>query len=966
MVTYDPLFMTKNNNEPQSNHLPFLSGGGEMGELIRSLDWSDNPLGDPGSWPDALKQTVSMMLKNSFPVLICWGPDFIQLYNDAFRPINGESKHPQALGGSARDTYQEIWETIGPMFSEVMQGKTHGFPNFMVPLNRNGYTENCYFDFSYSPIADLAGNIGGVLVICMETTEKVSAVEQAEKAQKETIIQRDRLRHFFLQAPAGICILDGPDLTFELINPLYQQLFPGRALLGKSLLEAVPEVKDSAIWDILQDVYQTGKTFEGNELLIPLARTTDGPVENRYFNFIYQARTDAAGAVDGIMVFVIEVTDMVVVKQKVIESERELEQMLNLLPAHVVVIRGREQVVEMINDSNLAYWDKKKEETIGKPLLVVLPELADQPFPGQLNQVMETGEVISVKESIVTFVEPDGSKRITYVDYSYQPLTDANGQRNRVLVMSFEVSDKVESRKLLEQYASDLQVLNEESSAINEELAASNEELITTQAQLEDSFSELANSNARFKYLIQEAPVAIGVLTGRKLLIESANEMILRIWGKSKNILGFPLAVALPELQGQPFLGLLDDVYISGEAFYGSETLAKLEQDGELQDVYLNFVYQPIADETGATKDILVVAIDVTEQVKARELVKESEQKLQLLADNMSQLAWMADETGYIFWYNQRWFDYTGTTLEEMEGTGRNKVLHPDEIARVVEKYEHDFKKGIVWEDTFQLRAKDGTYRWFLSRAIPFKDESGKVTRWFGTNTDITQERALAQQKDDFISIASHELKTPITSLKASLQLMDRMKDKPSAVMLPKLIDQSNRSMQKLAGLVEELLNSSRLTEGQLHLSKTTFKVSELLEGCCHHVRIAGKHNLVFGGDRDLEIYADEHRIDQVVVNFVNNAVKYAPDSIDICLNVEKDGNMAKISVKDTGPGIEPDKIPHLFSRYYRADYSGSQYSGLGLGLYISAEIVKRHGGQIGVDSELGKGSTFWFTLPID
>ena len=128
----------------------------------------------------------------------------------------------------------------------------------------------------------------------------------------------------------------------------------------------------------------------------------------------------------------------------------------------------------------------------------------------------------------------------------------------------------------------------------------------------------------------------------------------------------------------------------------------------------------------------------------------------------------------------------------------------------------------------------------------------------------------------------------------------------------------------------------------------------------------AGKHNLVFGGDRDLEIHADEHRIDQVVVNFVNNAVKYAPDSKDICLNVEKIGNMAKISVKDTGPGIAPDKIPHLFSRYYRADYSGSQYSGLGLGLYISAEIVKRHGGEIGVDSELGKGSTFWFKLPID
>jgi len=227
--------MTKNNDEPQSNDLPFLSGGDEMGELIRSLNWRENPLGSPESWPENLKVMVSMMLKNSFPVLICWGPDFIQLYNDAFRPINGDSKHPQALGGSARETYGEIWNTIGPMFSEVMQGKTHGFPDFMVPLNRNGYTENCYFDFSYSPIADLGGNIQGVLVVCMETTEKVRAIELAEKAQAQTIIERDRLRHFFLQAPAGICVLDGPELTFELINPLYQQLFPGRALSGKPL-----------------------------------------------------------------------------------------------------------------------------------------------------------------------------------------------------------------------------------------------------------------------------------------------------------------------------------------------------------------------------------------------------------------------------------------------------------------------------------------------------------------------------------------------------------------------------------------------------------------------------------------------------------------------------------------------------------------------------------------------------------
>lgn len=131
-------------------------------------------------------------------------------------------------------------------------------------------------------------------------------------------------------------------------------------------------------------------------------------------------------------------------------------------------------------------------------------------------------------------------------------------------------------------------------------------------------------------------------------------------------------------------------------------------------------------------------------------------------------------------------------------------------------------------------------------------------------------------------------------------------------------------------------------------------------------MRAGGKYNLVFEGDKKLQVYADEDRIEQVVVNFVNNVVKYAPDSTDICLKAQKVRNVAKISVRDTGPGISMEQIPRLFERYYRADYSGMRYSGLGLGLYISSEIIKQHGGEIGVDTKLGKGSTFWFTLPLE
>ena len=256
--------------------------------------------------------------------------------------------------------------------------------------------------------------------------------------------------------------------------------------------------------------------------------------------------------------------------------------------------------------------------------------------------------------------------------------------------------------------------------------------------------------------------------------------------------------------------------------------------------------------------------------------------------------------------------------------------------------------------------------RFYISiNAAPVKDDDGNIVAGIGTFMDVTNRRKAIQQKDEFISVASHELRTPITSLKASLQLLQRMKDNPNLKMLPLLIEQSNKSLNKVSVLINDLLNATKLTEGQLLLNKSAFKIGDLVQNCCHHIRVEGVYQLMSTGDDNLYVYADSGKIDQVLDNFVNNAVKYAPHSKEIQINFERIDNMVKISVTDFGMGIPPEKVPYLFERYYRVDTGGHQYSGLGLGLYICSEIIKKHDGQVGATSELGKGSTFWFTLPM-
>ena len=343
----------------------------------------------------------------------------------------------------------------------------------------------------------------------------------------------------------------------------------------------------------------------------------------------------------------------------------------------------------------------------------------------------------------------------------------------------------------------------------------------------------------------------------------------------------------------------------------------------------------------------------------------ESENRYRSMLNALPQIAWTNDLSGDVNFYNKRWYDYTGLTYEQSMDWGWKAVIHPDDLDYNLDCFSSILKSKKKGEFEIREKGADGIYKWHLIRMEPILDELGQIQSWIGTATDIEHLKQLEQQKDDFINIASHELKTPLTSLKGSLQLLNRMKGDLSIPMVPKLIEQANKDSNRVTTLVDNLLNVNRINNGQLNLHKSLITLSDLIEDCCQYVRLEGKFNIITKGDKSLQIYVDTNQINQVLVNLINNAIKYASGSKDINVHIEKVHNMAKVSVSDEGPGIPSEKIPHLFDRYYQADKTGFQYSGLGLGLYISAEIIKRHKGQIGVSSKVDEGSTFWFTIPL-
>ncbi|PJJ67417.1 hybrid sensor histidine kinase/response regulator [Chryseobacterium geocarposphaerae] len=335
-----------------------------------------------------------------------------------------------------------------------------------------------------------------------------------------------------------------------------------------------------------------------------------------------------------------------------------------------------------------------------------------------------------------------------------------------------------------------------------------------------------------------------------------------------------------------------------------------------------------------------------------------------LMLESLPQIAFTLNEDGIVDFVNGKWYQYSENEQNFPES-------HPDD-ANIREEFERCKRKGKALELEVRIKnIRSLDYRYHLLRVTPVYDED-RIKNWVGTFTDIDDQKKIEKEKDEFLSIASHELKTPLTSIKAYVQLLERKlkldKESSEAGFVTKLQGQ----IEKLNALITDLLDVSKIENGKLKINKKPVNLESVISNAIDTIQQTHEERKVKiereGVKPDILIPLDEIRIEQVLINFLTNAIKYSPHNNQVIITtfVDEEAQEVRVSVTDFGIGIPDFKQDAVFKKFYRVEESSLQFQGMGIGLFICSEIIKQHHGTVGVSSVLNEGSTFYFTLPLN
>ena len=383
-----------------------------------------------------------------------------------------------------------------------------------------------------------------------------------------------------------------------------------------------------------------------------------------------------------------------------------------------------------------------------------------------------------------------------------------------------------------------------------------------------------------------------------------------------------------------------------------------------------------IYDEDGRATRLFGIGIDITERMQAEESARQNEAHFRTMADAIPQLVWIARPDGWVYWYNSRWYEYTGTTSADVEGWGWQSVHDPAVLPAVLSRWKSSIASGEPFDMVFPLRGADGVFRIFLTRVMPLKDDRCQVLHWFGTGTDITTQRRAEealriadQRKDAFIATLAHELRNPLAPIRNAIEII-RLQGSASPE-LSTARDIIDRQARHLTRLVDDLLEVSRITRGKLQLRMERVALAMPLNDAIEAVQPlvdSLTHSLTVSlPSESLYLMGDPTRITQVILNLLNNAAKFTPRGGHIWLGAERLGNEVRIYVRDTGIGIPAEDLSRIFEMFSQVTPPIERAAeGLGIGLALVRGLVELHGGSIQARSTgPGKGSEFVVHLPL-
>ena len=902
--------------QTRQNHLNdefnFINNAGEMGVLIRSKNWSNHPLGPVFQWPQSLRTTLSIILNSKFPMFLFWGKDHICFYNDAYRPSLGISgKHPAALGQKGKECWPEIWEFIQPLIDNAMNGKEASWnADQLLPIERNGKLEDVYWTFSYSPVNDETGEPAGVFVTCTETTDKINAL----KAINETKIE---LEFAIDSAELGTWDLNLDNNKLALNNRLKDWF-------------GIENDKEIELNEALELIYPPDKQRISDAITTALQYSSNGNFNNEFKIISLKGGKQRTIRAKGKVLFnevkeavrfkgiVVDITAEMLIRKTIVDSENTFRKLVEQAPVAICVLKEPDFKVVIANDRMLKLWGKTGEEVMTKPVFSSFPQLVGLEFEKLLKNVYSTGEPYLAYEVPIT-LQRNGKTELVHLNFVYEAFFDNSNKIDGIMGVAIDVTEQVNARLKIEDAEERARLAADAVDLGTYDYNIVTRNIITSPRALAIfGFDEQVSREALINVIHPDD----------KILHQNAHNIL-----SNTGILYYEVRVVWKN-------GTIHWVRVEGKLYF---------------------------DDNKVAIRLLGTILDITSQKMAEGELTKTNQRLEIALE-VGQLGSyeLHFGTGKFEASDQFRINYGLGKDEPITLPGILNLIVPEHREKVNYALAEAIENRSVYNIEYQIKWADDTLHWIKSSAKAIYDENLKAIIFVGITADITEHKQLEQQKDDFLGIASHELKTPVTTIKAYNQLLETMLLEKGDVREATLVSKMGSQVNRLTNLIGDLLDVTKINSGQLQLNNSVINFNDFVKDIIDDIqnttpKIIIEQNLLAVGD----VYADKERIVQVITNLVTNAIKYSPNSNKIIIHTALKENEIIFCVEDFGVGISKENLTKVFEQFYRVRGNMQHtFSGLGLGLYISAEIIKRIGGKIWAKSVEGEGATFCFAIP--